>query len=107
MSIYYTVPAIPGSGTRARASTIDDLANSVETGFDNVENEISDARKGETTLEDQIDSLQGQIDAVEAAIITDLGLPTLEDGKFLTNNGSVLSWEAIIPAYTYFLQGVI
>jgi len=93
MSSYYTLPTLPGAGTRARASTIDDLASSVDTGFDNVENEISDARKGETTLEDQIDSLQGQIDDVEAVIVTELGLPTLEDGKFLTNNGSVLSWD--------------
>jgi len=99
MNEYYTPPSDITALSRIRSSKINEIIDSIDAGFDNVPADLQDyvdeiiaARKAEADLEAEIDSLQGQIDALEAIVVSEIGLPPLESGKFLTNNGSVISW---------------
>lgn len=84
MNEYYTPPTPPPAGSRARSATIEDIIDSIDAGFDNIP----------ADLDQKITDLQDQY-------IEQIGLPAIEQGKFLTSNdGVTLDWELPIPDQT-------
>jgi len=72
-----------------------------------LEAEIADARKGETTLEDEIDVLQGAIDDVEAG--TGIADGSVAEAKLDVNNApedlKIMSWNASAGKMEWTTQG--
>ena len=84
MNEYYTPPTQPPAGSRARSATIEDIIDSVDAGFDNIPADLAQ------TIED----LQDQY-------IEQIGLPAIEQGKFLTSNdGVTLDWGLSVADQT-------
>jgi hypothetical protein len=41
------------------------------------------------------ETLKTAFEALAVQVVTDLGLPTLDSGKYLTNDGDLLSWDSV------------
>ncbi len=102
MSDYYTPPADVLAGVRARSTKINEIIQSVESGFDELPTDLGDlkseviaARDGEATLLAQIDALQAAILAVDGSngslISSNDSTPGFLNGKLLGGTGITLT----------------
>lgn len=83
MNEYFTAPTAPASGARARSALIKEIIDAVDAAFDNIPAGLA------ATLEDLNDKW-----------VDEIGLPALESGKYLSNDGTSLEWEAPLPTQT-------